>query len=469
MLSAEYFAATILLGLALLSKPIAVVAPLIAGALLVHLYRPPLKTVAIVLLPWAILAAGTALLTRAVQPLGVSEQGYPLIIRPLIAADAIAFYATKITLPVDLCVQYGRTPAVVWADPSAPLRALCVAVTLVATFTLQRTARFRLPLALFLIPLTPVLGLTWFEFQLQSTVADRYMYLAMLGPAVALAMAAEELLASERLRRTAVIGITAWMCALATLAARQVNVWRDTGTLATQACRVTPRAPLAWNLQASYMLQSNDPAHAATCAARALELEPANRHAMFNAAEAAVQIGDKNAVAAMHTLLLSSGVQNGMLVYGLYARGVVHLRAGRIQLAEKCFAAAIEWDSEYVPALVNLGVLCARRAEHGTAEELFRRALAIDPQQAAAWVGLGNALYNQGRAGEAVECFGKAIDIDPADGETLANRAWARVAAGDRRGAESDLTMIRELGFAPDPDLVEAITRLQPAGDAGGR
>jgi tetratricopeptide (TPR) repeat protein len=467
LLSAEYFAATGLLTLALLSKPIAVVTPLIAWALIVHLYRPPVKTVAMVLLPWLILAAGTALLTRAVQPVGVSGLGYPLIDRPVIAGDAIAFYASKIALPVDLCVQYGRTSPVVWADPSAPLRALCVGVALVAAFTLRRTTWVRLPLALFLISLTSVLGLTWFEFQLQSTVADRYMYLAMLGPAAALAMAAERLLAMGRWRRFTAIGITAWVCVLGALAARQVGVWRDTGTLATQACRVTPWAPWPWILLAAHNLQVGDPSKAAACAERALELEPGNQTAMFDLAEAAVQLGDKNTAAVMHANMLRYGWDNGILVNGLYRRGVAHLRAGRSERAEKCFAAAIEWDSEYVPAVINLGVLYSRRIEHEAAEKMFRKALAIDPRQAAAWVGLGNALYHQGRAGEAVECFSKALDIDPADAETLTNRAWARVAAGDRRGAEADVATLRERGLPLDAELVEAITR--PETGSGGR
>jgi protein O-mannosyl-transferase len=469
LLSAGYLAATGLLALALLSKPIAVVTPLIAAALLVHLYRPPLKTVAIVLLPWVILAAGTALVTRAVQPAVVVDRNYPWLCRPLIAGDAIAFYAEKIALPVKLCLQYGRTPPAVLADPAAPLRGLCVAMVLGAAFTLPRGSWVRLPLALFLIPLTPVLGLTSFDFQQQSTVADRYVYLAMLGPAAALAVAAEELFESGRWRRLAAIGITAWMAVLGAAAAWQVGVWRDTGTLATQACRVTPRAPWPWILLAAHNLQAGDPLRAAACADRALDLEPGNQNAMFDRAEAAVQLGDAATADSMHTGMLRYGWDNGILVNGLYQRAVAHLRAGRSERAEKCFAAAIGWDSEYVPALVNLGVLCARRAEHGAAEELFRKALAIDPQQVAAWVGLGNSLYDQGRAGEAVECFSKALDIDPADGETLANRAWARVAAGDRRGAEADLAMIRERGFSPDPDLVEAIMRLQPAKDAGGR
>jgi Tfp pilus assembly protein PilF len=171
----------------------------------------------------------------------------------------------------------------------------------------------------------------------------------------------------------------------------------------------------------------------------------------------------------MHANMLLYGWDNGILVNGLYRRAVAHLRAGRSERAEKCFAAALEWDSEYVTAVLNLGVLYSRRIEHEAAEKMFRKALAIDPQQAAAWVGLGNALYHQGRAGEAVECFSKALDIDPADAETLANRSWARVAAGDRRGAEADVATLRERGLPLDPELVEAITRPETGSGGGGQ
>jgi len=471
LLSAEYIAATFLLALALLSKPIAMVAPLLAGALIFHVHKPSLKNVCMVLLPWVALAAATALITRAVQPQQISGTGYPVIARPLIAADALAFYASKLAVPVNLCVQYGRTPPLVWADLSAPLRALCVGVALVAAFTLRRTAQVRLPLVLFLIPLTPVLGLTWFAFQLQSTVADRYMYLAMLGPAAALAMAVDRVLVDARWCRSAVIritlaiGMTIWLGGLAILAARQTGMWRDTGSLASQACRVAPWTPGPWVMLASYSLEHGDPAKAVACAERALEVEPGNPYAIFNLAEAAFQVADKNTADDMRAKMLESGWENGVLVNGLYQRGVAHLRAGRTKQAEICFAGALHWDPKYPQALINLGVLCSRSGRHERAGELFREAIAVDPQQSAAWVGLGNALCQEGRAGEAVECFNKALAIEPHDTGTIANRAWARLAAGDRAGAVADLAAIKEQEGSPDPSLVRAVMEPEAAGD----
>jgi Flp pilus assembly protein TadD len=99
------------------------------------------------------------------------------------------------------------------------------------------------------------------------------------------------------------------------------------------------------------------------------------------------------------------------------------------------------------------------------AEDLFRTAVAKDPQQVAAWVGLGNALCQEGRAGEAVECFNKALAIEPHDTGTIANRAWARLAAGDRAGAVADLAAIKEQEGSPDPSLVRAVMEPEAAGD----
>src|SRR2546427_6732167 len=49
-------------------------------------------------------------------------------------------------------------------------------------------------LAVFIVGVLPVSGLIPFDFQRVSTVADRYLYLSMLGPA----MAAASLLARQR-------------------------------------------------------------------------------------------------------------------------------------------------------------------------------------------------------------------------------------------------------------------------------
>ena len=196
---------------------------------------------------------------------------------------------------------------------------------------------------------------------------------------------------------------------------------------------------------------------------RALELNPANTGAHHSLA---VLLFEADRPRAVWHARQAVGLERSADTLSTLGIGIMDEDSRE---AEVCFASAIEMDSRHLSALVNLGVLYSRRAEHGAAEEMFRRAVAKDPHEPAAWVGLGNALYHQAEAGEAIECFSKALAIDPSDTKTLANRAWARAAAGDLRGAEADVAALAERGLAPDPELVEAIGRTESASEGGKR
>ena len=108
--------------------------------------------------------------------------------RPLIAGDAVAFYFYKLIFPWKLSLDYGRTPTYALQQPviyflwSIP----CTLLILAWRFRKQRPHLF-VALAIFLIALLPMLGLVTFHFQYYSTVADHYLYLPMLGVALALA------------------------------------------------------------------------------------------------------------------------------------------------------------------------------------------------------------------------------------------------------------------------------------------
>ena len=80
----------------------------------------------------------------------------------------------------------------------------------------------------------PVLGLVVFEFQNYSTVADRYMYLAMLGPAMAVAFLV------ARWRRPAVTVVLVLIALAGFKTWTQIHVWRDTHTLFGHVMRINP-------------------------------------------------------------------------------------------------------------------------------------------------------------------------------------------------------------------------------------
>jgi hypothetical protein len=134
-----------------------------------------------------------ALITRVAQdvrPAGASLWWQ----RPFIAGDALAFYLFKTVAPINLCVEYGRTPQLamsrwwsyfVWAVP-------------VVLLAFSYVNRRRHPTAwlgslVFVAFLLPTLGLVPFSYQAYSTVADRYAYLSMIGVGLIVADAVDAL------------------------------------------------------------------------------------------------------------------------------------------------------------------------------------------------------------------------------------------------------------------------------------
>jgi len=162
--------------------------------------------------------------------------------RPFVAGDAITFYLTKLLAPVSLAPDYGRTPVWLMVHRWACLRILVPLVLAAIAWRFRRRAVWpALALGVVILGLLPVSGLVPFEFQAYSTVADRYAYFILLGPALAFAGVLMLLSARPAWVTGAVV-----IAALAFLSARQVPVWSNTTTLFTQALRVNPRSPMAY-------------------------------------------------------------------------------------------------------------------------------------------------------------------------------------------------------------------------------
>jgi len=223
---------------ALLSKPSAVVVPVICwvlggwqeGRLRPHAW--PL------LAGWMVLSLGCAVLTKLVQP-GVDLAPVAWSHRPLVALDALAFYLWKLAWPMHLAPDYGRSPQV--ALGSSWIRWTWI-VPLAATLSLAALPgrrRWLLAAAMFLVPLLPVLGLVPFHFQYYSTVADHYLYLALLGPALALGWA------MVGRGRWAAWACAAWLAMLGAGSLLQARHWADTQSLWAHTLKVNPASFVA--------------------------------------------------------------------------------------------------------------------------------------------------------------------------------------------------------------------------------
>jgi hypothetical protein len=185
----RWIAATFLFVASLAAKPAGVALPLVAGILAVMPFRWSWRHIALLLGPWLIIGALWVVLTSSAQWAAELAVGLvPVWMRPLVAGDALAFYLAKTLWPAGLAADYGRAPDValdagwlwwMWVGPGALATVL---------FVVKPLRIYLVPFFVFAAALLPTLGLVPFNFQVVSTVADRYAYLALIGPALALAM-----------------------------------------------------------------------------------------------------------------------------------------------------------------------------------------------------------------------------------------------------------------------------------------
>jgi hypothetical protein len=224
---------------ALLSKPSTVVLPLMIAAIGRLIYRRPWKELVGWLWPLCAAALAFTLIAARVQKFPEAKVGAPLWERPLVALDALAFYLCKLILPIHLTFDYGRTPQALLTDPDLyhPIYWTWIFPVALAII-LWRSKQRMLAVAglVFLFGLLPVLGLKPFAYQYYTTVADRYVYLPMLGVAIAAAWIVDR--RGIDVRKWA-YGVAVVVIILGSLSFAQADRWRDTETLYVSSLNTT--------------------------------------------------------------------------------------------------------------------------------------------------------------------------------------------------------------------------------------
>ena len=380
-----YAAATGLFVLAMLSKPTAMMVPPMAAAIDVLVLRRPVGKAARWLWPWAVLMIPCALQARAAQPADWASP-VPAWTRPLVAADAVAFDVAKVAWPAHLCVDYGRRPAVVVAA-GAVYWTWLVPAAVAGLLVWRRDRVLAAAAALCVLPLAPVLGLVPFDFQLYSTVADHYLYLPMVGVALAAAWGLAHVSPRPWVVRGVVGGAVAVLVALGVRSAAQEPTWRDTTSLFTQVLAVNPGSFAACD-QMGYVRST---------AARAIR-------------------GDRRTVPPADP-------------------GYAEWRAD-LEDSLRWYDESLRLNPAYGPSLVNIAINAGQLGEHDVQRAALRRDAALQATLPAGLradpASLGGWMLDVGDPAGAVDYLDRVLRADPTDGRAtvVRNRALAAERAG---------------------------------------
>jgi Flp pilus assembly protein TadD len=390
----HYGLATGIFVLALLAKPTAVVVPVVAWLLDVWGWPRTWRTRRLVVLAWLVIAMLWGVFTTRVQPATNVLFTAPLWARPLIAGDAAAFYLYKFVFPLWLGVDYGRTPEVVLAQSWLWLTGL-VPWGLAVWLWCKRAQVSWLATAsgVGVAGLLPVLGFIPFDFQNYSTVADHYMYIAMLGPALVLAWGL-----AQSPRRVLAVGCVVVLGVLGIRSAWQTRYWHTTMSLFEHALTVNPGSAVAHNNLGLALAAQNRITEASDHYMEALRLLPSYALAHYN----------------LGHLLRSQG---------------------QTQEAIRHYTEAVRFLPTYAEAHNNLGMALANQGRSTEAIEHYTEALQLQPWNAEAHNNLGNALASQGQTQEAIRHYMEALRLQPAFAEPHNNLGTALANQG--RSAEA--------------------------------
>jgi tetratricopeptide (TPR) repeat protein len=463
--------------LALLSKASAVAVPLMALVLDVMWLKLPLRKSAARLAPWFLLAAVLALVTKFQQSDESFQFVTPLWARPVIAGDALAFYLIKVCAPLRLTTDYGRSPQFVlarywlyfaWLLPAA----LCGLLVLCRV-----DRRYWAALALSLAAILPVSGLIPFGYQDISTVADRYLHLALIGVALAVAW-----FLATHWRGATVAAVLAIILVLAVLSRQQIHVWHDDQTLATHGLAINRHSQLLRHILASELMRQGRAAQGLRLYREAAELYPRSIVAQLKLAESLDRTGKPDKAISHFRRAIAidpeSAEAHRQLAAALDRRGQDEEALRHFQLALKQspnsrpihlglaelyrqhnrwpeaiehYRAALARQHEDARAWLSLGEALQQIGNRQEAVAAFRQAVRIIPDQPVAWMQLGTGLAQSGDSPGAVDAFRTAVRLDPR--MTVAHQNLAAVLAGSGATDEAIVHLRAALKLAPaDPN-----------------
>lgn len=473
----RYWFGLLLSILGLLCKPSIVIVGLLLFVLDRWMLQRPWRSALTSSAPWLALAVPFILYTKHVQSVDVQNVPGALWQRPFVAGDALAFYLEKLFLPIHLGIEYGRRPDYVLQHSWTYVIWLFPAAAALAVFVLRKRWPWLMAGALFSLSVVlPVLGLLAFAYQNYSTVADRYCYLALIGPAFVAATALAKSIESGHGKLGFSLATLA-LSALMALTLHQVKYWDNSATLFAHGIEINPGS---YGLRTNYGLSLADLGRSAEAMAqyqKAAEMypdlpdawqdmgitlqqegrrdqaEPCFRHAIQCDPDA--ELGH----AALGFSLLTDGMPGEALtelehaakINPVDAENLAHTAAALEQLgrgdeAVAQYHRALAVEPENIAALTGLAELDANSGRLGEAETEGRRALRLAPRNPKTHATLGDILQKKGGLRDALAEYREAVQLDPTVDVLHFMLGSALFKSGDHTGAIPELKETVRLG-----------------------
>jgi tetratricopeptide (TPR) repeat protein len=389
--------------------------------------------------PFFLLSGASCILTIRAQRHGgaiSSLTDYSLASRLSNSLVAYCQYVVKMISPEHLSVMYVFNRHLPNWEPVAAGLFLAAISALAARFWKTRPY-FLMGWLWYLGTLVPVIGLVQVGGQ---AMADRYTYIPSIGLFVVLLWGAWDLAGGWR-HGPAILGGLAWVALVACvlLTGKQIQYWRNGGSLFGHSLEVDPNDFMARSYYASFLLGNHQLERARAECEKSISLESnyETAHGILGNVFLLQGKYDEAARELATALQMNPAADQGRLFYGLALLG-----QNRPAEAEEQFAKALAADPLIPDAHYGLGRALLELGKPKEAMAQFTETLSLAPQHPDAHFQLAVLLAKQGKTAEAVAQYRLAKNVPPSapDSGVMNNLAWILAASPSpelRNGAEA--------------------------------
>ena len=268
--------------------------------------------------------------------------------------------------------------------------------------------------------LVPVIGLVQSGGQ---AMANRYMYIPMLGLLIMAVWGICDLLARIRYRKIILsLSAAAVLSALGVISRHQVGYWHDDIALFKHAAEVVPDNWWAYQLLGRALVEQGRLDEAINSYKESLRIVPGSMEALNDIGYALLQQGRLDEAIALYRQMLPDipDVNEDISATIPNITATNTLKYGKLNLIIEC----------YSQAHLNLGAALSRKGNLDEAIRHYIEALRVKPDYAVARKNLGNAFLQKGRLDQAIEQFEKFLQMVPDSAEVHASTAYALLQKG---------------------------------------
>jgi Flp pilus assembly protein TadD len=375
----------------------------------------------------------------------------PISFRIANALVSYVSYISKMIWPNKLAVFYPYPESVPW-----PQLAAAGSIIVLLSWVALRLARLRPYICVgwfwYLGTLIPALGLV--QAGLWPAMADRFVYVPLIGLFIIITWGVTDLLAQSRYR-LAIMSVAAGIV-LSALAIRtwiQLHHWKNSEALFEHTLKVTSRNFLAHNNLGAVLYERGKTEKAIYHYTKALKFKPNYWSAHNNLALVLAEQGKLKEAFDHYQEALKIKPHDAVIQNNF---GTFLAQQGKLDQAIAHFSRALELRPGFAEVYGNLGNVFEQQGKMDKAIAHYYKALEIKPNHAEAHNNLGVLLAKQGKLKEATRHYSEALRLNPDSAEIHNNLAVTLVELEEIEAAIPHYAKALDL----QPDYAEAHNNL---------